>query len=93
MLYRVKDPAKSTSSKPVIQNAYLFMEGVFYAHNRTHYRSFYALPKNQVRFGSGPKMGPKNTNGTFWTPEVLGMPSINGVTGHAQKRKMKNFGA
>ena len=55
-----RDMEMVTSSKPVIRNNYLFMEGSNLAQVWSHYRAEFGLSEDQIRFGSDPKFGQEN---------------------------------
>ena len=52
-----RDMEMVTSSKPVIRNSYLFMEGSNLAQIWSHCRAEFGLSEDQIRFGSDPKFG------------------------------------
>ena len=62
------------SCKPVCSNVNLFMEGLKMVKIWSHYKAKSGLQENQVRFGSGPKIGPKSWNGQMASPLYWACP-------------------
>ena len=92
MLNRVKNHPRSLECKQVLRMSIFLGRGHFEPKSRPIIDLFMLFPKFKSDLVQA-KIWPKKHKRHFWTQEVMSMPSINGVTGHAQKRKMKNFGA